>query len=121
MKEPAPRRRAERLSVDLPARLTGRTSRDVVIKDLSLGGCLADGDQMLEPGSIFDLAGALPGGELKGKVRVVECSLDGASPAEAPRYLLGLEFLGLLRAEEERLRRFMADERRRRGARATPA
>ncbi len=117
------RRRAPRLTVAIPASLSGRAPHSVSVVDLSLGGCLARSEAALDVGTILDLALTLEGSPLSVKVRVAETSLDGDSLAESqPRYLAGLQFLGLSAADELRLRSFLDSEsRRRRSADAPPA
>jgi hypothetical protein len=97
--------------------LGGRAVRDITLVDLSLSGCLARCELLLDPGAILDLNLRLDDGPLAAKVRVTESSLDGASfPAEAPRYFAGLEFLGLPAKDAERLRRLIEDAKRKRSA-----
>jgi hypothetical protein len=117
------RRRAPRLAVALEASLSGRSPRSVAVIDLALGGCLVRGDAAFDVGAIFDLTLQLEGTPLVVKVRVAETSLDGDSLSESqPRYLGGLQFLGLTAADELRLRSFLESEgRRRRSADAPPA
>lgn len=110
-------RRSPRLSIRLDGSLKGRQPRDVQLLDLSATGCLARAPAPLDPGAIFDLELRLPAAPFTAKVRVSSCALDGsAAPAESARYLVGLEFLGLPAQEADALRRFLADEQRRRSA-----
>jgi hypothetical protein len=103
------------MPVRLEGSLAGRSVRSVTVVDLSLTGCLAQCEARLDPGAIFDLSLRLDDGPLPAKVRVTEASVDGASTgSQAPRHLAGLEFLGLPVREEQRLRRFLEGERRRR-------
>jgi len=112
---PLSRRRAPRLSVDRPGRLTGRVSKSVTVVDLSLTGCLVRCGTLLDSGAILDLQVTLDDGPLSAKVRVAESSVDGSRPAgEGGGCLSGLEFLGLPAREDARLRRFLDAERRRR-------
>ena len=111
------RRRAPRLSIDLEASLSGRHKRPVRVLDLSRTGCLVQCETLLDHGAILDLELVLAPEPLVAKVRVTETYLDGSAPAEeAPRYLAGLEFLGLPAREETRLRRFLDELRRRRSS-----
>ena len=110
----ATRRRAPRLSVDRPGRLSGRHPRAVTVLDLSVSGCLVRCGSLLDTGAILDLEVTLDDGPLSVKVRVAEASVDGAGNADPPGCLAGLEFLGLPAREDTRLRRFLEDERRRR-------
>ena len=120
---PGLRRRQRRVCVDLPAQLGVRGPREARVVDLSLLGCLVRSSAALDGGSFVDLHVELPDGPLHTKARVAEASLDGVSlPAERPSFLSGLEFLSLGAAEEDRLRRFVESEsRRRRGAHTPPA
>lgn len=113
-------RRTARFRIDLAASLSGRSPRAVTVIDLSLGGCLVRCDALLEHGAILDLTMPLEGRPLATKVRVADAFLDGDALAEAsPRFLAGLEFLGLPGEEQARLRRFLEAERRRLSARTT--
>lgn len=110
-------RRAPRVAVRIDASLAGRSNRKVRLVDLSMSGCLVQCEARLDPGAIFDLHLFLDADPLTAKVRVVEASLDGTSgPDEGPRYLAGLEFLSLAAREQNDLRRFIAEERRKRSA-----
>ena len=110
-------RRSPRLSIRLAGALKGRKLRDVQLLDLSATGCLARAPAPLDTGAIFDLEMELMKSPWSAKVRVSSCALDGATtPEDASRYLVGLEFLGLAAQEAEVLRRFLADEQRRRSA-----
>jgi hypothetical protein len=111
----ATRRRAPRLAaVNRPGRLTGRAPHPVTVVDLSLTGCLARCETLLDGGAVLDLEIALDDGPLTAKVRVADASVDGTAPAGSLQCLAGLEFLGLPAREESRLRRFLDEERRRR-------
>jgi len=113
-------RRWPRLPIDVPAVLSGRNPRDVTVVDLSLSGCLVRCDALLDHGAILDLRLPLGGEPLMLKVKVAESFVDGdAQGAGAPRFLAGLEFLGLPGGEQASLRRFLDAERRRRNARAS--
>lgn len=110
-------RRSPRLEVQLPGALKGRQPRDVQLLDLSATGCLARSPAALDRGAIFDLETRISAASWSAKVRVTSCALDGATtPEDTLRYLVGLEFLGLPAQEAEVLRRFLADEQRRRSA-----
>lgn len=112
-----PGRRWPRLPTSLPGALKGARPRAVTVLDLSARGCLARGPAALDAGAILDLEIALPRGAWSAKVRVSSCALDGlVAPAERPRYLLGLEFLGLSAQDADVLRRFLQEEQRRRSA-----
>lgn len=108
------RRRAPRVATQLKASLTGRNVREVTVLDLSLTGCLVQADWQPDHGAILDLTLGLGDEPWAGKVRVTESSRDGLS--EPPRYLAGLAFLGLPPHQEARLRRFLEDRQRRKGA-----
>jgi c-di-GMP-binding flagellar brake protein YcgR len=110
-------RRSPRLSIRLAGALRGQKPREVQLLDLSATGCLARAPTPLDRGAIFDLEVQLLAAPWSAKVRVSSCALDGAAtPQDASRYLVGLEFLGLPVQEAEVLRRFLADEQRRRSA-----
>lgn len=110
-------RRSPRVSIRLDGVLKGRQPRAVQVLDLSATGCLARAPAPLDAGAIFDLETRLQSAPWSAKVRVNSCALDGATtPKDASRYLVGLEFLGLPAHEAEVLRRFLADEQRRRSA-----
>lgn len=116
------RRRSPRVSIQLPGSLSGRHRRPITVVDLSRTGCLVQCDNLLDHGAILDLDIALDAEPFAAKVLVTETYLDGAAaPEESPRYLAGLEFLGLPAREETRLRRFLEDERRRRRSADAPA
>jgi hypothetical protein len=114
------KRRAPRLPTRLEGSLLGRSSREVRVVDLSLTGCLVQCGALLDQGSILDLEIRLPD-PVAAKVRVTSAYLDGAvGPQESPRFLAGLEFIGIPARAQASLRRFLEDERkRRRGADAT--
>lgn len=115
-----PRRRAPRLPIQLEGSLAGRAVRGVTLVDLSLTGCLLRSGARLDHGAILDLSLQLDDGPLAAKVRVTETCLDGScAEGEEKRYLTGLEFLGLPPRDAERLRKLMAEERRKRSADAT--
>jgi hypothetical protein len=118
---PARRRRAPRLAMRLAGRLDGRVAHPVVVVDLSLTGCLVQCGALLDHGAILDLAMEIGGAPLGAKVKVAESYVDGAAPESAPRYLAGLEFLGLPPQAADRLRRFLDEERRRRQRADAPA
>lgn len=110
------RRRAPRLALRVGGSLSGRSAREVTLVDLSLTGCLVRCPALLDQGAILDLNLELEEGPLGTKVRVTEASLDGESAPGEPRYLTGLEFLGLPPKHAARLRRLLDEERRRRSA-----
>lgn len=113
-------RRAPRLSIQLEGSVSGRSPRPVKVVDVSFTGCLVQCDARLDPGAILDLELQLGPEPLALKVRVANSFLDGTSP-EASRFLAGLEFISLPAREATRLRRFLEEERRRRGREdATP-
>jgi hypothetical protein len=113
--KPASRRRAPRLSVERPGRVTGRLPHAIIVIDLSLTGCLVRCGTLLISGAILDFEMDLDDGPLSAKVRVADASVDGAASAEAGQACLaGLEFMGLPPREDARLRRFLDEERRRR-------
>jgi hypothetical protein len=115
------RRRAPRLSVDRPGRLSGRLPQAIAVLELSLTGCLVRCGTLLDLGAILDLEIALDDGPLTAKVRVADASVDGAvTGPDRPGCLAGLEFLGLPAREGARLRRFLDEERRRRSAHPSP-
>jgi hypothetical protein len=110
-------RRSPRLAIRLPGALKGQKPREVQLLDLSATGCLARAPTPLDRGAIFDLEIQLLATPWTAKVRVTSCALDGATtPEDASRYLVGLEFLGLPAQQADLLRRFLADELRRRSA-----
>jgi len=115
------RRRAPRLPMRLAGRLTGRVAHPVTVVDLSLTGCLVQCGALLDHGAILDLAMEIGGKPLDAKVKVAESYVDGAAPEAEPRYLAGLEFLGLPPQAADRLRRFLDEERRRRQRADAPA
>jgi hypothetical protein len=108
------RRREPRLSTRIEGLLRGRSECPVIVLDLSATGCLVQCAHCPDEGTILDLQMSLDERSFCAKVRVAEVSLDGESlPGEAPRYLAGLEFLGLPIREETQLLRFLDGERRR--------
>lgn len=110
------KRRSPRIATRLEGILAGRSRRDVTVLDLSAGGCLVQCGSLVDPGAIQDLCLPIGDQAFEVKVRVTEASLDGAASSEAPRYLLGLEFLGLPPQLETRLLTFLQERQRRRGA-----
>jgi hypothetical protein len=116
VKKDSSARRAPRVPVDLRGSLRHRSSWDVSVLDLSLGGCLLQCPSALDAGAIVDIDVPIGPRRLAAKARVVEASLDGAALPSAMQYLVGLEFLGLPVREEADLRVFL-DEEARRGAR----
>ena len=108
------RRRAPRVPIDVEGRLIGRLAHTVRAVDLSLTGCLVRCDTLLVHGAILDLELGIAREPLAAKVRVAESFLDGVTPSAEGGYLAGLEFLGLLPQEANRLRTFLDGERRRR-------
>jgi len=83
----------------------------VTVLDISLTGCLVRAEQRLDAGSIHELELQLEGQPLAARARVSEASVDGAAAEGAPRYLVGLEFLGLGAREEALLRGFLETAR----------
>jgi hypothetical protein len=115
-------RRAPRLSVDLEGSLVGRVAHPVRLVDLSAVGVLLRCDALLEPGAILDLHLTLRGEPFVAKVRVIDSSVDGtAVPEGAPRALVALEFARVAAQDQNRLRGFLEDERRRRRSADAPA
>lgn len=115
------RRRAPRLPMRLAGRLAGRVPHPVTVVDLSLTGCLVQCGVLLVPGAILDLAVDTGGPTLEARVKVAEACMDGSAAEAAPRYLAGLEFLGLTPQAADRLRRLLDEERRRRQRADAPA
>jgi hypothetical protein len=116
------RRRSPRLSIELEASLSGRSSRPVTVIDLSLTGCLVRCDALLEPGTVLDLSIRIDATPFAVKVQVAEACVDGASlNAQAPGFLAGLRFLGMPAAAAIQLRKFLEAERRRRRSAHSPA
>ena len=109
MGSPQRRRRAPRLTVELPARLRGRRERRALAVDLSASGCLLRADDGLERGAIRDVEIALPEGPFVAKARVTQSSLDGQAASGQAPYLVGLEFLAVDATAEATLRRFLAE------------
>ena len=110
-------RRSPRLPIELQGALKGPRPREVRLLDLSATGCLTRAPAAFDAGAILDLEVVLPGGPWSSKVRVSSCALDGTvASSEGPRYLLGLEFIGLSVQDADVLRRFLAEEQRRRSA-----
>ena len=115
------RRRAPRLTVDRPGRLSGRASHSVHVLELSLTGCLIRCGTLLDIGAIQDLEFTLDDGPLTAKVRVADAWVDGsATETDRQECLAGVEFMGLPAQQAARLRRFLEEERRRRSAHASP-
>jgi c-di-GMP-binding flagellar brake protein YcgR len=118
----AGRRRSPRIDIKLEASLSGKRRRSVAVIDLSRTGCLVQCDNLLDHGEIFDLLLPFEEQPFTAQVRVTEAYVDGtADESAARRYLAGLEFIGLPAREEERLRRFLEQERRRRPGADAPA
>jgi c-di-GMP-binding flagellar brake protein YcgR len=113
-----PRRRAPRLATTIAGLLRGRCARRVTALDISLTGCLVRADQNLEAGSIQELELALGSETIETRVRVTETSVDGAADDGGPRFLIGLEFLGLGARQETRLRDFLDESRSHRDPRS---
>ena len=111
-----PRRRAPRLATAIAGVLRGRSARPVTALDISLTGCLVRADHNLDAGSIHELELELDPETLATRVRVTETSVDGAADREGPRFLIGLEFLGLGARQEAQLRGFLDKSRERRDA-----
>jgi c-di-GMP-binding flagellar brake protein YcgR len=109
-----PRRRAPRVTAAIPGLLRGRSTRSVTAVDISLTGCLVRAAHNLDAGSIHELELELPGERLSTPARVSETSLDGTAQGDTPRYLVGLEFLGLGARQEALLRGFLETEMARR-------
>jgi hypothetical protein len=117
-----PTRRERRVAVDLSASVGGRSSQAARALDVSMVGCLLRCEAGLDSGAVVDLQIDLPDGPLRTKARVAQSSVDGDSLPGPPRYLNGLEFLGLAAADEPRLRSFIeAESRRSAGAAETPS
>src|SRR5258708_15454750 len=114
--------RSPRLSIELEATLSGRSSRPVTVIDLSLSGCLVQCDALLERGTVLDLSMQIDAAPFAAKVQVAEACVDGESlTAQAPGFLAGLRFLGMPAAAAMRLRRVpLAGRGRGGGARSPP-
>jgi hypothetical protein len=101
----------------LEASLTGRQRRPVSLIDLSLAGCLVRCESAFDRGVVLDLELPLPEFTLNLKVRVVHCSVDGASLREQKtRYLTGLQFMQLAATDTAWLRSFLDVQARRKSA-----
>jgi len=101
-------RRWPRASVDLAGFLSARARvDDVLVVDLSLGGCLVQCEAPLDSGSIVDLQLDLDGRMLAMKGRVAHTSLDGTALPATQRYLVGVEFMGVAVDDESRLLKFL--------------
>jgi hypothetical protein len=105
----------------LAGRLVGRVAHPVTVVDLSVTGCLVQCGTLLDHGAILGLAMETGGPALEARVKVAESYVDGTAPGSVPRYLAGLEFLGLTPHVADRLRRFLDEERRRRQSADAPA
>ena len=105
----------------LAGRLVGRTALPVVVVDMSVTGCLVQCGALLDKGAILGLAVEIGGPVLDARIKVAESYVDGSAPDDAPRYLAGVEFLGLMPHAADRLRRFLDEERRRRLGADAPA
>ncbi len=101
------------MPVYIRGRLTGRSSWNVSIVDLSLSGCLVQCPAALDQDAIVDVELDTGTAKIVVKARVVYASLDGSALPVATRHLVGLQFLGLRAQEEADLRRFLGDELRR--------
>ncbi len=109
-----PVRRAPRLPIRLLATLTGRSTFEVEVLDLSLRGCLVRCPVRFDRGQIMDFVVTLEERVLPATVRVVDTSCDGESRGEgASAFLTGLEFLALPPPGDVTLRRFLDEARRR--------
>jgi hypothetical protein len=107
-------RRSRRLAVDLTGRLVGRTTWDISVVDLSLGGCLLGCPAMLDNGAIVDVRLDVSGHDMLLKGRVISVSLDGTSLSDCQRFLVALEFLSVPACEGALLRRYLDEKLRRR-------
>jgi hypothetical protein len=115
-------RRGRRVVVDLAASVGGRAPHEARVLDVSLVGCLIRIDTDLGGGAVVDLVIEIPDAPVRTKAHVAQSSVDGHSLSGPPRYLAGLEFIGLGAADEARLRSFIdAEARRRAGAGQPPA
>jgi len=107
-------RRAARLGTRLSAVLQGRERLEVEILDLSLTGCLARCQVLLDRGRVMDLALTMSDHTVLTKVRVADSSRDGETgDADQAFFLAGLEFLTLPPGGEQVLQQFLDAERRR--------
>jgi hypothetical protein len=113
-------RRERRVAVNLPATVGGRAAQEARVLDVSLVGCLLRCDSELDAGAVVDLVIELPGGAMRVKARVAQSSVDGQSLPGPPRYLAGLDFLGLAAADEPRLRSFLGEQAKRRAGADKP-
>src|SRR5258708_40074876 len=96
--------RSPRLSIELEATLSGRSSRPVTVIDLSLSGCLVQCDALLERGTVLDLSMQIHATPFAAKVQVAEACVDGDSlTAQAPGFLAVHRFLVILAAVAPRL------------------
>lgn len=88
--------------------------------DASLVGCLIRSATDLDAGAVVDLVIELPEGAVRTKASVAQSSVDGESLPGPPKFLAGLEFLGLAATDEQRLRSFLEEETRRRAGAGEP-
>jgi len=111
------RRRSPRISTSLSGSLAGRRAHAVEVLDLSVSGCLVRCDHGFDLDAILDLSLEVAGEALTAKVRVMDSSIDGSTPADQPEeHLIGLEFLALPAGAQQQIRRVVEGELRGRGA-----
>ncbi|HEY6548878.1 MAG TPA: PilZ domain-containing protein [Vicinamibacteria bacterium] len=122
--DPGRKRRGDRRHVRVPTAIAGvlggRTPHDVMVVELSLGGCLVRSPHRPEPGTIVDLRCDLGVEAFLAKARVREASLDGEAAGPAS-FLVGLEFLSLSASDQDLLRQFLDSKSRRSPGGARPA
>jgi hypothetical protein len=111
------RRRSPRVATSFKGSLTGRRAHSVAVLDLSESGCLVRCGQGFDLDSILDLSLQVGDEAITVKVRVMDSSIDGSTPAdEGEVHLIGLEFLAVPAGAAKQIRRVIEDELRGRGA-----
>ena len=104
----------ERKDVRLPTTLLGRAfigarRKDAIVSTLSMGGAFLEIPSPFPEGSQMSLEIALPDGSVNVRAQVVNARYPGSDVASQQPCGMGVEFLNLAGADEERLRVFLKE------------
>ena len=103
-----------RKNVRLPTTLLGRVfigakRKDAIVSTLSMGGAFLETPSPFPEGSQISLEIALPDGSVNVRAQVVNAHYPGSDAASPQPCGMGVQFLNLAGADEERVRAFLKE------------
>jgi len=106
--------RGERKDARIPTTLLGRAfigakRKDAIVSTLSTGGAFLEIPSPFPEGSQMSLEIALPDGSVNVRAQVVNARYPGSDGASQQPCGMGVEFLNLAGADEERVRAFLKE------------